>query len=256
MAERAPAHGESGQLQPQVRYLGLAGPTPKGGNSHVFISDAAINPAPCEEERTCVASPQRASRMALAAAGHGSATLHPGPGGGLLGEELLVVLLGAVEVPGVRDERVLTHGRPDLVAQPPRAPGLVLRVAEDCAPVLGAREGHGHGRVLLPEDAEDLLVGELARVELHPERLRVVRYGVVRGPLSRAPAVANHGAQDAWGLVKGGLRVPESPEGEGGGLGLRGLHGGGSFGHGVDLGDTMAVDAATAVRSSAMGGGR
>src|SRR3954451_1560148 len=151
---------------------------------------------------------------------------------GDLRQVLLVVVLGVVELAKGRD-----LGRDLAVAGLAQALGerglrrlrgraLGLGAVEDGRAVLGAHVvalAHALGRVVvLPEELEDLLVGDLLGVEDDQHGLRVAGLaaaGLFVGRVGRVAArVADRGRVDALGLPEHALRAPEAAHADDGGL--------------------------------------
>jgi len=91
---------------------------------------------------------------------------------------------------------------------------LMLIVVEDDRPVLS---GYGavDGRVVGPEDVQQFLIADGARVVVDLDRLTVAAEVVVGGVALRPARVADACANDAGETPEPGVRTPESPHGEG-----------------------------------------
>jgi len=141
---------------------------------------------------------------------------------------LLVVVLGAPEPAGGAD--VGDDAFAERVAGLPRQLRPLLAVREDEAGVL-ARVALRARVVAAPEDVEQLLVRDDARVEVDLDRFGVVAEVLVGRGVGRAAGIADARADDAGDAPEPGVGSPESAEGEG-----RGLQRGGGGGRRDELG--------------------
>jgi hypothetical protein len=76
--------------------------------------------------------------------------------------------------------------------------------------------------VTVPEDLQQLLEGNDGRIEIDLDGLGVVAKIVIRGLRRRTARVSYPGANNAMDGPELGIRTPESAQGEGGGLRVRG----------------------------------
>jgi hypothetical protein len=82
--------------------------------------------------------------------------------------------------------------------------------------------------VAAPKDVQQLLVGDDGRVIIDFNGLSVIAEAVVGGIFLAATRISYPGADDAVDGPELGIRTPESPQGESGGLSVgrnRGIHG-------------------------------
>jgi hypothetical protein len=82
------------------------------------------------------------------------------------------------------------------------------------------------GRVVaVPEEIEQLFIGDYSGVEIELKRLGVVAEFVIGGVLLAAPGIAYTRPYYSWKTPEPGVRAPESAKREGGRLQMRRRHG-------------------------------
>lgn len=147
---------------------------------------------------------------------------------GVLQKIFLMIILGQIECFGGQNFSL------DMAIEPPPRflsrdlrlrcfgqPGLPLIVGKNCRFVLRAPGSTGWV-VAVPEDVEQLLVGNLSRIKIELEGLGMVAETVIGWVQLFAAGVTDPGADHAFDTPKLGVWSPESTQGKGGRFEVRG----------------------------------